>query len=187
MSWDPPAPLSAPPAQMNTESDKAANNVLHPAHYPNGLSFLGPLPPSCDQAIQDFNTWNRSAQGCYPSQPLQGPGNAGPPSPSPLDRPPPPVSRKRKRAIPADSAAVGGYGPIPGSPDVQTERSTPEPTPAIKFTERKNSAYEIWAFTRAIRTDEVVPAEQWLDDYGDHLTSRPDSTFVGCKFCTQFG
>ncbi|KAF9646288.1 hypothetical protein BDM02DRAFT_3271066, partial [Thelephora ganbajun] len=200
MSWDPPTPLSTPPARMSGESrfphrvgsaSRAQTNnanIAHPHPYPpRDLSFLGPLPSSCDQAIQDLNPWNRSAQDCFPSQLLQGPGQVGPSPSSPPDRPPPPVSHKRKRTTSSDSAAEGGYGPIPDSLDQQTDGSTLDSSPAIKFTGRKSTAYEIWAFTRAVKTDEVVPAKQWLDDYNDHLTRRPDTLFVGCKFCTQFG
>lgn len=99
----------------------------------------------------------------------------------------PSTSRKRKRTTSLDSAAVGGYGPISTSPGEQTEPSTPDLSPVIKFAERKNSAYDIWPFTRAVETDEIIPADHWPDDYGDFLTKRPDATFVGCKLCTEFG
>ena len=91
------------------------NNVYRHTYHPEH-SFLGPLPPSSDQAIHDFDTWNRSAHGCFPSQTLCGPGHAGP---SDHDRPPNP--RKRKQAASPDPAEVGGYGPIPGSPSERTE------------------------------------------------------------------
>ena len=100
---------------------------------------------------------------------------------------PPPLKRKHKRAASPEPAEVGGYGPIPGSPSERTERSTPDPPPAIGYTGRKNTAYNIWMFTRAVETNKEVAANDWPDDYGDHLTKRPGTTFVGCKFCTQFG
>lgn len=74
-----------------------------------------------------------------------------------------------------------------GSPDEQIDQSTPDPPSAIGYVGRKNTAYEIWIFTRAIETDENVPAERWPDDYNQYLTKRPDTMFVGCKFCTQLG
>lgn len=134
-------------------------------------------------------------------QPLQGPGEAGPPYPPAPDQPAsqknkrtapspshplPPVTRKRRRTTRTSPATVGGCGPIPASPGGQTERST-SPDPTITFPERKNPAYEIWVFIRALETDDVVPTEQWPEDYDNHLINRPDSAFVGCKLCTQFG
>ena len=200
----PPTPSSAMPPNMNTgnHSHRDASsalpsshlpfqpyidgirNVYRPTYHPEEHSFLGPLPPSSDQAIHDFDTWNHSARGCFPSQTLCGPGHTGP---SDNNHPPPPNPHKRKRAASPDPAEVGGYGPIPGSPSEQTERSTPDPPPAIGYTGRKNTAYDIWMFTRAAETNKEVTANDWSDDYGDHLTKRPGTTFVGCKFCTQFG
>jgi len=206
MLWDPPTQSSDLSAQTNVGSQfyRYANLEYSSSHPPsqangnvndtyphlNGLTFVGQLSQSSDQTIQRFGDWNRSTEGLYPSQLLQGPGQVGPSSSHPQGphRPLPPITRKRRRTTSPDPAAAGGYGPIPGGPDEQTDREpTPDPTPAIKFTERKNSAYDIWAFTQAVETDENIPAEQWLDDYGDHLTRRPDTTFIGCKFCTQFG
>jgi len=175
-------PSSHPPSQAN-------GNINDTYRHPNDLPFLGQLPQLSDQAVHGFSDWNSSMAGLYPSQLLQGPGQAGPSSLSqgpclPL----PSIPRKCKRTTSPDPAAVGGYGPIPGSPDERTDQeSTPDPGPAIKFTERKNSAYDIWAFAWAVKTDENIPTEQWLDDYGNHLTRRPDTMFIGCKFCTQFG
>lgn len=207
MSWDPPAALSSIPlAQTSVENQfhhyagsehpsshlplqrqtDVANNISNHTSHPRDLSFLGSLTPSHDQAVQDFNTWNRSAQGGFPLQPL-GPGHAGPSSPPLPDRHLPSTSHKRKRTPSLDSAAVGGYGPMPGTPDEQTEPSTPDLSPTIKFNERKNSAYEVWVFTRAVETDRVIPPGEWPDDYNDHLTKRPVVPFIGCKFCTQFG
>ena len=201
MLWDPPtAPSSPSPVQTS--------GVYHRTHHPGGLSFIGAVPPSIDQALQDFNAWNRSEKGCFPSQPLRGPGQTGPPLPSlpdhfwapdcpppnhppanctPPDPLPPPISRKRKRTTSSDSAAAGGYGPIPGSPSEQTERSTPDPPPVFKSTGRKGSACEIWAFTRAVQTNEDVPAAEWPNDYNTYLDTRPDTAWVGCKICTEFG
>ena len=209
MSWNsltplPPTPPTLPSIQMNVESQSSHNigpgfppshlpsqahvdETQHDVyHHPRNLSFLGPLPPSHEQSIQDFNTWNRSPRGLFPSQPLQVPGQPSPLSPPPPDHPPPPISWKCKRTAPTDPATVGGYGPIPGSPDGQTDRLTPDPVPAIKFTEQKNSAYNVWPFIRGVETDDTVPAEQWQDDYSNHLTSRPNTMHIGCKFCTQF-
>ena len=57
----------------------------------------------------------------------------------------------------------------------------------IKFTQRKNTAYDVWAFVRAVETEENMPAEQWPDDYNEYLTKRPDTLLIGCKLCTEFG
>ena len=137
--------------------------------------------------IHDFGPWNHPGQGSFPSPTLCGPGQAGPSSPSFPDLPPLPELGKGKRAASPDPAEVGGFGPTLGSPDEQTDQSTPDPPPAVGYAGRKNTAYEIWVFTRAVETDENVPAEHWPDDYSQYLTKRPDTMFVGCKLCTQFG
>ena len=176
-----------PPPQPQFRADtERANDIHHRAEHPWDLSPFGSLPPSHNQ-VQEFNVWNQSAHGRFPPLALRGPGHAGPPSPAPQDPAPPHTSRKRKRTTPLDSATVGGYRPIPGSPDDRTEPSTPGPISTIEFTGRKNSAYEIWAFARPAETDEMVPADQWPDDYDEHLQKRPDAMFIGCKLCTQFG
>jgi hypothetical protein len=205
MSWDPPTtPSGLPPAQRSGPAETHLHPSSHPvpprlqtagindtyrgANRPKDPTSLGPLPPSHTQPLQDSNLWNRSAHGLFSSQPLRGPGHAGPSSTPLPDHLLPSISRKRKRTTSLDSAAIGGYGPIPlSSQDVQTEPSTPDLSPEIKFAERKNSAYEIWAFIRPVETAKVVPADQWPDDYRDHLTKRPDAMFIGCKLCTQFG
>lgn len=158
------------------------NQVGHLANLPRDPPVLGSLPHSCDQADQDFNGWDRSTQVHFPPQSLRGPEHTGPSSSSLPDPPLTPISRKRKRTNSVDLAATDGSRPTPSSPDEQTE-----PSPAIKFAERRNVAYEIWAFVRAAETDEDISAEQWPDDYDVHLTKRPDATFVVCKFCTEFG
>ena len=107
MLWDsltqlPPAPPTFPSIQMNVESQSSHNvgpgfplshllsqvhvdETQHDVYYhPRNLSFLGPLPPSHEQSIQDFNTWNHSPQGLFPSQPLQVPGQPSSLSPPPL-------------------------------------------------------------------------------------------------------
>ena len=176
--------LPRPPLRIQTND---TNNVYHHTNHPSGFPFSAPLPPMRTQAAQEFNVWN--TQDRSPPQPLQGPGHIGPPPPPLPDRPPPStVPHKRKRVRTINTAAVGGYGPIlDGLDGERTEPSTPDSSPTIKFVERKNSAYEIWAFTRAAETGEDVPAVDWPDDYGNHLTKRPDATFISCKFCTEFG
>ena len=206
MSSDAPAsPSSVPPAQMDLGSrlhhcvdsehhssrlpsqaqTDNADNSHHHANHPTDPSFFGLPPLSCDQPVRGVSALDRSIQGCFPSQQLRGPGYTGTTPPPLPDCPLSPTSRGPTAS--PDLDAVDGYGPTPGSPDQQTEPSTSDLHPTARFARRKNSAYEIWAFIRAVETDEVVPAEQWPDDYDDHLTHRPDTTFVGCKLCTQFG
>ena len=172
-------------------------------HHPQGLSFLGQSSSPDEQIIQDFNTWTCSTQGLFPSQPLQDPGQAGHPPrtiPGPPTVPqqaghprtipnPPTIPRKRKRATSPERAAVGGYGPIPGNSHEEQNQQTPDQNPSrtIRFTERKNCAYDVWAFVRALETKAVPPSETWPDDHHQHLNKRPDSPFLGCKFCTDFG
>jgi len=167
-------------------SSGGASNAYHNLHHPPDLSFLGQSSSSDNQAIRDFNAWNCSAQGCFPSQELQGPGQAGRP-PRTIPDPPLTVPQKRKRSTSLEHAAAGSYGPIPGSSHEELNQQTSDkhPSPTIKFTERKNGAYDIWAFARALETD--AAPERWPDDYGQHLNKRPDARFLGCKLCTEFG
>lgn len=62
-----------------------------------------------------------------------------------------------------------------------------EAAPVVKFAGRKGTAFEIWLFARGVDTKEDVVPEQWPNDYDRYLTKRPDTPFVGCKLCTQFG
>jgi hypothetical protein len=128
---------------------------------------------------------------------LQGPGQAGPPpclparTPGQACPPSPPHwqnrrPRKRKQGASPVGAAVGGYRPILGGLDDERGRSDPEPGSSL-LVQRKNGAYDIWAFVRAVNTDEELPSDEWPNDYDQHLTCRPETEFIGCKLCTQFG
>lgn len=169
------------------------NSAYDHANYPTNSPFPAPF----NQATQDFNaTQNHSGQSCFPPQLLQGPGQTGHPLPTqagyPLPTltncPPPVASHKRKRTTSPERTAAGGYGLIvsPGPESVQT---TVDPAPTIKFTKRKNAAYNVWPFVRALTTNEAVPVEMWPSDYNQHSTKRLDKPFdfVGCKLCTEFG
>ena len=165
---------------------------------PNTRLFLGGedqngSPGSPEPSVGNFKPVVRrwlgddSASSNTPSlSHVMGPQTC-PPVTSPSNPPPPPVSRKRKRAPPPDPAVVESCGPILSDPGEETDQSTPDPPHTTKFTTRKNSACEIWAFTRAVKTAEDIPTEQWPSDYDSHLSTRPKSSFVGCKFCSQFG
>ena len=149
---------------------------------------LGSPRSSHNEAIQDSNASNRPAQGCFPSQTLRGPGQTGgflPPPPCD----PPTAPHKRKRETSPEYPAVGGYGPILHGLDNEPNPLTPDrdPSPKIKRTKRKTSAYDIWAFIRPVETDEDIQIDRFPNDYDEHLETRPDTPFIGCKFCTQFG
>jgi hypothetical protein len=182
-SHHPASPESAS-SHLPSQNDRNVNGIDGHAYDPSSLSFVESFRPSDNQRSQSFSTWMRSPQDCFPSLALQDPG---PPSPPIPNHNPPLTSQKRKQTTSLNPAAVGGYGPIPGSQYELSDRSTPDPSPVIQFTRRKNSAYDVWVFTRAVATNVVVPAEQWPDDYDDYLTKRPGTEFVGCKLCTQFG
>ena len=106
------------------------------------------------------------------------------PSASLPDCPLPVTLHKCKRVSSPEPAAAGGYGPISGSQE--SYGVTMDLLPTIKFTGRKNSAYDIWLFIRALRTDEDLPPELWPNDYNQHLTEQSDAPFVGCELCTEF-
>lgn len=174
------SPCNGPPHRLD-------DSVPYRTYPPRDLSFIGPLPSSREGAIRDFNAWNRSTEGCFPSQSLRGPGETGPPLPSLLN--PATTTHKRKRATSPDNAAVGGYGPMPSSPGEKRNQSAPDPnlSHTTDYTGPQNIAYEIWAFVRPADSDEKLQVHQWPNDYDQHLNRRPDSLFVSCKLCTQFG
>ena len=118
------------------------NGIRPHPHHPGGHSFLGLLPSSSDQAIQDFNAWNRSPQGLFPLQLLQGPGQSGNPPPIPN------ASHKCRRATsPEDNG--------PCSPDQEPNRLTLdlEPSPTVRFVGWKNLAHDIWPFVWGVTVD----------------------------------
>ena len=92
----------------------------------------------------------------------------------------PPGSRKRKR----NSCCKSVTATPGGSPD---RESVQETSPVIRFTGRKGTAYDIWVFIRAVGTDKDVATERWPNDYDHHWIERPDTPFIGCKLCSQFG
>jgi len=125
------------------------------------ISFVGPSFPSDNQAAQGPLEQIHPTQSRFPLQQLRGPGQTGRSlSPSP-DRSSEKTPWKRQRTI--------------------------SPEPVIHFTERKTTAYDVWLFVRALQTAEEVPQDLWPSDYGKRLSKRPDTSFVGCKFCTHFG
>ena len=153
------------------------------ARRPTDLSFPDqPSFPHYDQAIHDSDAWNPSTHPRFPPWSPQGPGQATSSSHSIYN--PPAASNERKRTTSPDHDIGGGYEPTPsGSHEGQTRpTSDRSPSPTIDFTERRDSAYDIWAFTRAVDTNQIVPSNQWL-----HLNKRPQTQFIGCKFCTEFG
>jgi len=147
---------------------------------PRDLSFIGPSPLSHNQVNKD--------SFLPPPQLLRGPGSAGCPLPSLPDHPPPVASHKRKQAVSPEPAATGSYGPMSdGGLARGVGQITMAGPPAVKLVGRKNTAHDIWKFVRAVGINEDVQQEEWPDDYDKFLSNRPDSPFIGCKLCTQFG
>jgi hypothetical protein len=148
------------------------NNIHNHPRHPGDPSSSGTLPLSNDRTIQGADTWDRSPQGHL----------------SPLRNHPVPSSRKRKRMGSPEPSTAGVHRPSSdGTLDGESSQTNKVSSPTVNFTERKKTAYDVWVFTRAIDTSEAILPEQWPDDYDQRLTKRPDSSFVGCKFCTQFG
>jgi len=164
------------PLDMNRRNRSVRPGINPP--LPADLSFLGPPPLSRGQPDQDT----------FLPQQLRGPGSAGLPLPSLSDRPLPAASRKRTRTISPEPAVTGGYGPISdGGFDGGADRTKLVSPHAVKLAGRKNTAHDIWAFVRAVETNETIPQEDWPNDYNRYLVKRPSSSFIGCKLCTQFG
>ena len=145
------------------------NNIHDYVRHPNELPFPRPSPLSHDQAIQDIN----------------GPRQAGlSPFPLPIHLPPA-SSRKRKRMTSPEPGAAR-VSRLPPD-DAESDPMNMVPPPVVEFTGRKTTAYDIWPFTRVVHSAEDIPSNQWPDDDDQYLTKRPDSLYVGCKLCTQFG
>ena len=62
-----------------------------------------------------------------------------------------------------------------------------DPSPKVKFSGRKGTAYNVWAFVWALEKQEAVPTDLWPNDYNEHLVEKPKTGFAGCKFCTESG
>ena len=164
------------------------NDVRRHAHNPKDLALLGTPPLSHDEAIQSGAAQNCCEKPGVPPSTLQGPGEPGTPLAPQHGVPPQPTSRKRKRrqkrAPSPVPAAVGGYGPINDEPG----QIAVIPSTMITFAERKNTAYDVWAFVRGVQVEgNHLPIEQWPKDYDRHLTRRPETPLLGCKLCTEFG
>ena len=77
---------------------------------------------------------------------------------------------------------MGSYGPM----IEESRRITVSASSIIKFTERKNTAYDVWVFVRGVEAEENVPIDWWPKNYDQHLTRRPDAPLLGCTLCTEF-
>ena len=167
------------------------------AQAPHPIHSFPPHYPSTwrPASVDEFNTWNTSSQGIFPSV-LIGPGQ----NPDLLPRPqrrrtshagaaPTNNSGKRKRTAPSprETSSVGGFGPLsPG--DTAMGMSPLGPTlPPPTSDSRRNGAHDVWAFARPLDSDEERPMDQWPTSLEPHLTSKPKSLWFGCKLCTQYG
>lgn len=190
----------------------------YPSIHSPGSTRFDPFPPVYPpgwrpKSISEFNVWNVSRQGTFPSV-LVGPGQNPDPLPHSEPRHPfhtgatptnpfhagatPTNPGKRKRAAPIPPApipptpippgvpsSVGGYGPLPPGETVMGP-SPPGPPPPGSHP-RRNGAYDVWAFARPLGSNDILPASQWPASLESHLTSKPKSTWFGCILCTQFG
>ena len=166
-------------------------NGTQPHHH-----FHPPSHQSSDwrpQTIDEFNAWNASPQGMFPSS-LISPGHNPDQLPHPESRHPACAERapadnanprKRKQTTKLGSS-VGGYGPM--SPETSTETGPLNPSPPQSNSkQRRNAAYDVWAFARPLVSDEEPPTDQWPTSSEQHLTEKPKTAWFGCKLCSQFG
>lgn len=159
-----------------------------------------PLPPRYSspsyrpRSIDDFNGWNRSPHGMFPST-LVGPGQNPSPPHHPQSSQPPNTSvvsannlGKRKRTTPPGGTPLfGGFGPL-SSGETTPEMSSPAsslPPPASN--DRRNGAADVWAFARPLTSDAVLAIDKWPTYLEPNHTSRPKDLWFGCKLCTKFG
>ena len=143
----------------------------------------------------EFNTWDVSTQGMFPSTPV-GPGqNSGQPShpqrgpPSNSGAVPTSNPRKRKRTTPSNrsSSSVGGFGPLPPG-ETATEPSSPTPfPPPLTSGGRLNGAADVWAFARPLASTITPPMDEWPTSSEPILVTKPKTPRFGCKLCSEFG
>ena len=202
--------MAEPPPHPIHSFDRSGPGHIHTAPPLSNLANANPqlhephLPPCYSsswrpETIQEFNSWNVSSQGVFPST-LVGPGrNPDPlPHPQPHPRPQHPLNTsttpannpgKRKRTTPPGEAGpLSGFGPLPSAREATTETqsSGPSPPPFTPY-RRRNAASDVWAFARPLSSSEKPPADQWPASPESDHTSKPKTPWFGCKLCTKFG
>lgn len=154
-----------------------------PQHHP---------PSQQPTTLDEFNSWNQSLQGMYPSV-LIGPGSNPDllPHPQPLSDTavvPTNNSRKRKCDAPSgDTCSIGGFG-LPSPRDDAAEARSPSMTPSpLVLSARRNAACDVWAFTRPLTSDETPPKDEWPTSSEEYSVARPKTPWFGCKLCPGTG
>lgn len=168
---------------------------VHSYHASNSHSPAHGWRPT---TIDEFNAWNTSPQGIFPTT-LVGPGHNPDPLPHLQPRHPVPSggvsdrntvnSRKRKRTTPpnpAEAPPVGGYGPISPA-DTSSEPSSPTPSPPSLSSSRQHgrAACNVWAFAHPLESGQEPPVDQWPTPLVSYLTKKPKSPWFGCRLCSQ--
>jgi hypothetical protein len=159
-----------------------------PAHHPH--------PPSWRPAtIDEFNGWNQSPQGTFPST-LIGPGL----NPDLLPRPQPAHqsntgasstgnTEKRKQSAPsAKNSPVGGFGPSsPNDMTMGVSSLCQSTLPLFPSTGRRNAASDVWAFARPLVSAEPLPDDHRLTPLEPCDASKPKTGWFCCTLCSEFG
>lgn len=182
-----------PGRRHSTDPLSNVRSHLHEPRFPPRPHYtLGWRPTTTDE----FNAWNASHQGTFPSTligPGQNPGQDPPPHPQ-LRHPACATNiaslRKRKRTTPSslgETSSVGGYGPLlPGGTTTETSSPSPSPPPFTSV-HHHNVAYDVWAFAQPLLSEREPPADQWPRSMELHLRRKPNTPWFGCKLCSQFG
>ena len=159
-------------------------HLAPPPHYPSSWR---------PTTLSEFNNWNQSPQGMFPST-LIGPGSNPNLLPShPQPRQPGAAStnnsRRRKRGAPSgETSSVGGFGPLsPGNTGTEASSSSPSLPPLGTLGGRRNGASDVWAFARPLASTEPPPEDQWPTSLEPYETTKPKTPWFGCKFCSEFG
>ena len=180
------------------------SHYLHPTellsnigntHPQSNNPHFPPIPQHPDWRptnIHEFNTWNTSPEGIFPSTPIDPGQNPNPSLPQSQPHPTRTTSnaRKRKRAnppSPRETPSVGGYGPLaPGESTTGTNSLNPSPPPFTR-SGRRNGAYDVWAFASPLMCNKEPPVDQWPTSLDPRLTTKPKSPWFGCRLCSEFG
>lgn len=161
---------------------------LHESHSSPQLHPASDWRP---RTIGDFNAWNHSSQGIFPST-LVGPGqnpnrDLPPPRPARTTNTVNPGKRRQTTLTSVDStSSVGGYGPL-SSEETAADASSSSPSPPPSASNTNHTTRDIWPFARPLLSSDVPPADQWPTSMEPYLVRKPKTSWIGCKLCSQFG
>ena len=151
---------------------------LHEPHFPPRQHYAPDWQPVTTSM---FNTQNTSPWGIFPPTPISPGQNPDqtllfyPQQQYPSHATSDVNLGKRKWATPLSSGKtplVGGYG-LQSSGGTATDTSSLSPSlPLFTSDSPRNVALNVWAFTQALMSNELLPTNQWLTSTEVHPTKK---------------